>query len=138
MIYDITPIPKPRMTRQDKFRGKPGKKPTRPCVARYWAFKDLVKYKIIFPHCGDVTLNGKTIIFHMPMPEGWPDTKRDAHRGLPHLKVPDKDNLEKALMDAMFLDDSGVWDSRTIKLWADNGGIEILDTGPWPCTGYVP
>ena len=131
-MYDITPVPKPRMTRQDKFRGKPGRKPTRPCVARYWAFKDEVKYKIMQPHNNNISLNGMTIIFHLPMPKSWGKRKRDAHRGRAHLTVPDKDNVEKGLWDALYLNDSGVWDTRSVKLWADKGGIEIIYTGKWP------
>jgi Holliday junction resolvase RusA-like endonuclease len=131
MIYDITPCPKPRMTRQDKFRGKPGRKPMRPCVARYWAFKDEVKYKILAGVTTLFHLNGKTIIFYLPMPKSWDKKKRLAHWGKPHRTTPDKDNLEKALMDALYLNDSGVWDTRTIKLWADIGAIDIRDTGEW-------
>jgi Holliday junction resolvase RusA-like endonuclease len=135
MIYDITPCPKPRMTRQDKFRGKPGRKPTRPCVARYWAFKDEVKLKMMLQRTSLTDywmhLNGKTIIFHMPMPKSWSKKKRDSYRGHAHLQTPDKDNLEKALMDALYLNDSGVWDTRTVKLWDDEGAIEILNTGEW-------
>ena len=103
----------------------------RKVVARYWAFKEEVKYKIVLPHGNAVTLNEKAIIFHIPMPTGWSEEKRKVHRGQAHMTTPDKDNLEKGLMDAMYINDSGIYDSRTIKLWADEGAIEIVAIEPW-------
>lgn len=36
--------------------------------------------------------------------------------GKPHQSKPDKDNLERALLDALFEDDAHIWDSRARKL----------------------
>jgi Holliday junction resolvase RusA-like endonuclease len=47
--------------------------------------------------------------------------------GKPHQSKPDKDNLEKALMDALFTDDSHIWDSRVTKLWGKEGQIIIKE-----------
>ncbi|MGU0055537.1 RusA family crossover junction endodeoxyribonuclease [Enterobacter hormaechei] len=41
--------------------------------------------------------------------------------GKPHQQKPDKDNLEKALLDAIFDDDSRVWDGRVTKVWGRGG-----------------
>ena len=38
VVYPITPVPKPRMTRRDRWA-------KRPCVLRYWAFKDEVRLR---------------------------------------------------------------------------------------------
>ena len=116
MIYDITPCPKPRMTRSDKW-----KKPFRPPVARYWAFKDECRLKKIkVNECGD------HIIFHIPMAKSWSKKKKAEMNGKPHQQTPDKGNLEKALLDAIYDEDCTVWDSRVTKYWSYEGKIEIL------------
>jgi Holliday junction resolvase RusA-like endonuclease len=49
----------------------------------------------------------------------------------PHTQKPDKDNLEKAVMDALtsigiWKDDCQVYDGRTAKYWSgDKSGVEI-------------
>lgn len=45
--------------------------------------------------------------------------------GKPHQKKPDKDNLEKALLDAIFDDDSRIWDGRVSKVWGTTGMITV-------------
>jgi Holliday junction resolvase RusA-like endonuclease len=47
--------------------------------------------------------------------------------GQAHQNKPDKDNLEKALLDAIFDDDSRVWDGRVTKVWGEKGQIIIGD-----------
>ncbi|MBG3071635.1 RusA family crossover junction endodeoxyribonuclease, partial [Proteus mirabilis] len=47
--------------------------------------------------------------------------------GKPHQQKPDKDNLEKALLDAIFDDDSRVWDGRVTKVWGERGQIIIQE-----------
>lgn len=115
MIYTITPIPKPRMTRADRWR-------KRPCVLKYFAFKDRTReLGIIIPECYT------HIVFGLPMPKSWSKKKRKEMCGKPHQQRPDKDNLEKALLDAVYDEDCRVWDSRTTKLWAEEGYIKVED-----------
>ena len=71
MIYNITPVAKPRMTRSDKWK-------KRPCVMRYWEFCDKVQGNNIRIKSGD------RIIFHVPMPKSWSKRKRDEMNGSPH------------------------------------------------------
>lgn len=115
MIYDITPVPKPRQTRSDKWK-------KRPCVVRYRAFADECRLK-------KVKINdfGDTITFHIPMPESWSKKKKQKFNGQGHQSRPDIDNLTKALLDAVFTEDSSVWSISTYKLWAYSGAIEIQD-----------
>ncbi|CNL09497.1 Holliday junction resolvase [Yersinia mollaretii] len=47
--------------------------------------------------------------------------------GKPHQTKPDKDNLEKALLDAIFEDDCRIWDGRVTKLWGEIGKIIIQE-----------
>ena len=113
MIYDITPVPKPRMTRRDKWK-------KRACVVRYYAFKDAVRQ-------AGITLpdNGYHVTFILPMPVSWGSKKHALMNGKPHQTKPDKDNLEKALLDALFGRDEHVWDGRVTKLWGCSGQIRI-------------
>ena len=112
--YLITPTSKPRMTQRDKWK-------KRPCVQRYFAFRDEVKLNKV-----RVPSNSGHIIFVMPMPQSWSKKKRKAMYGQPHQQRPDKDNLEKALLDAVYDEDAVVWDGRTSKIWGQDGQIIIL------------
>ena len=120
MLYDILPYPKPRMTQQDKWRGKPGRKPVRPAVSKYRAFCDECRLKMV-----GVDLDGADIVFYMPMPPSWSKKKRAEMLGEPHRQKPDLDNLIKALADALHSDDSHISDIRARKVWANKGHIMI-------------
>lgn len=100
------------MTRRDKWA-------KRACVLRYFAFRDeVLAHGVIIP-------DRVRIIFHMPMPDSWSKKKRASMEGAPHKARPDIDNLCKALLDAVFDDDSHVWDVHASKLWSVDGAIEI-------------
>lgn len=100
------------MTVSDKWK-------QRPCVMRYRAFRDEVRFKKVFlpeqPH----------IIFYMPMPMSWSKKKAERMVHSPHTQKPDADNLVKALFDALFENDCHIWDFRVTKRWGTTGGIEI-------------
>jgi len=117
LVYDISPVPKPRMTRADKWKG-------RPCVLRYRAFADEVRIKI----------KGLPVPYHvvfvLPMPKSWSAAKRERMLMSPHRQRPDKDNLEKALLDALFDDDSVIDDGRVTKRWGERGEIWVSEIEP--------
>lgn len=113
-IYDIVPIPKPRMTQRDKWQ-------QRDCVMKYRAFKDECRmFDVVIPEAGS------QVIFVLPMPKSWSKKKKDDMDGKPHRAKKDVDNLLKALLDAVFPDDSSVWDIRITKRWGESGKIIIL------------
>lgn len=113
--YLITPMGKPRMTRSDKWK-------QRPEVLRYRAFKDEVRLnKVSLPE------RGYHITFVIPMPKSWSKKKKAEMNGKPHQQKPDKDNLEKALLDAIFEDDCRIWDGRVSKVWGETGKIIIKE-----------
>lgn len=114
-IYPIAPVAKPRMTRSDKWN-------KRSVVMRYRAFCDDIRAR----NC-TVPESGAHITFHIPMPKSWSNKKRAEMHGKPHQQTPDVDNLTKALLDAIYTDDSGVWDMRTTKRWSEIGCIEITN-----------
>lgn len=113
MIFEILPVPKPRMTQRDKWA-------KRPPVLRYRAFCDQVRDAGV-----QVPESDAHITFHLPMPASWSGKKRAQMFGQAHKQKPDVDNLGKALMDACLDEDSGVWDVRLTKRWAVIGAIEI-------------
>lgn len=111
--YPIDPVAKPRMTRLDKWK-------KRPCVMRYWAFKDEVeKLKLQLPEAG------AHIRFYISMPKSWSNKKRAEMLGKPHQEKPDLDNLLKALCDALYESDAHIHDVRVTKIWSNSGCICI-------------
>ena len=113
IVYKITPQPKVRMTRSDKWK-------KRPAVVRYFEYCNrLRELCATLPECG------AKITFFLPMPQSWSKKKREEMNGKPHQQKPDKDNLEKALLDAVFDEDCRVWDGRVTKVWGESGQIII-------------
>lgn len=127
-VFPIDPVSKPRMTQQDKWKTDPfhkdPKRRQRPAVTKYFNYKrtinilaDGVKFK--------VPESGFHLIFYMPMPQSWSKKKKEEMNNKPHQQRPDKDNLEKAFLDALCEEDSYIWDSRVTKVWSYNGKIEV-------------
>lgn len=112
--YAITPTPKPRMTRSDRWK-------RRPCVQRYRAFCDEVRAQgVVLPEAG------ARVTFILPMPRSWSQRKRARHRGQAHTQRPDVSNLLKALEDAVYGEDSAIWHYAGVrKVWGDQGAIII-------------
>lgn len=117
----ITPVPKPRMTRSDRWKKRPG-------VERYWQYKDDLITEALLQDF-KVPAAGYHVIFYMPMPKSWSKKEKERMNGQPHQAKPDKDNLEKAFLDALCDDDSYVYDGRVSKYWAQTGGIKITKMG---------
>ena len=115
-VYDIDPVPKPRQTRSAHWKKTPSDE-------RYYAFKDAVRFSKV-----SVPDSGYHVLFVLKMPKSgkYQGKKIIKHTACP--KTPDKDNLEKALLDSLFKQDSHIWDGRVSKIWGDAGKI-ILITG---------
>lgn len=110
--YYIIPVAKPRMTRRDKWM-------KRDCVVRYREFCDeLRSMNFRFEPSDHIT-------FILPMPESWPKSKRLKYDGQPHKSKPDLDNLVKSICDALYDNDSGIWDFRATKIWGERGEIIV-------------
>jgi len=111
--YDISPVPAPRQTRSDNWK-------KRPCVMKYRAFKDECRLKKVelpkaFAH----------VTFVIPFPKSYSLKKKKSLNGKPHLQTPDLDNMCKALIDAVYSQDSDVYDIRISKYWGYEGKIII-------------
>lgn len=112
--YPITPCPAPRMTQSDKWN-------KRDCVVKYFAFKDAVKLH------GVTFEAGQGVTFVIPFPASYSKKKRQELLGKPHLLKPDRDNLEKALFDSLFENDSHIHMGASRKIWGEEGAIIIQD-----------
>ena len=107
-------------------------------MSRYFEYKDRlnflnVKYEV-----------GNALVFVLPMPKSWSKKKKLKMDGRPHTQTPDKDNLEKALLDAIYPDDSAFWWSGPImKVWGEVGKLIVISNGPdqWAirylCRGFA-
>lgn len=128
-VYPIIPVSAPRQVRRDAFDPSDH-------VKRYRAFRDEVRIRHVqlprpFHH----------VIFVMPMPKSWSKRQQQQSEGYPHEQKPDRDNLEKALLDSVYGEDSHVWDGRCTKLWGSEGLIivsqeQIAVTIPFDLTPY--
>lgn len=69
------------------------------------------------------------IAFHLPIPESWSGKKRREADGQLHTSKPDRDNLEKGVLDSLnkiiWLDDKQVCSGSSIKRYSSKPRIEI-------------
>ena len=87
-----------------------------------------MRYRAFADHCRALKVkvpNGAKITFYLPMPKSWLKTKRMYMEMSKHEQKPDLDNLCKALLDAVYQDDSGIHEISIKKRWAIEGAIEI-------------
>lgn len=116
MIFNIKPMAKPRMTRSDKWK-------KRPCVVRYRAFCDEIRLQA--KQKGFTYPDSMAIEFRVEMPKSWSKKKKETYNGTPHHTRPDVDNLCKAVLDALYEEDSHIWCLGLMKTWATKSEIEI-------------
>jgi len=108
------PIPAPRMTQRDRWK-------QRPAVLRYWAYRDTIRDKI-----GQIEASQLRLSFYLAFPKSYSSKKRQALAGQPHQQKPDADNLAKAVLDALFIDDAHVWSLQIEKHWEDQDGPRTI------------
>lgn len=116
MKVSVNPVPKPRMTKSDRWK-------QRPAVLRYWDFCDSLRREV-----GNYEVPPTlSLVFNVPMPKSWSKKKKAEMDGKPHQQVPDIDNYQKAFLDALCENDSYVYAIRGEKYWATSGSIEVED-----------
>lgn len=115
------PLGKPRMTKRDVWK-------KRKCVVKFRAWAD--KARAHAPM--NLTADPLTVSWTawLPMPESWSRKKRNAMRGQPHRQKPDRDNIDKGLLDALWKNDCGVAGGQLWKHWDDGQGprLEVVVT----------
>ena len=114
-IY-IDPLPKPRMTRADRWK-------KRPCVLRYWDYKTRLQAEMDISgiKIDDVI----KVVFCIPMPKSWSKKKRLEMDGKAHQQRPDIDNIMKGLMDSLFQEDSHIHTIYAKKIWGARGYMDF-------------
>ena len=119
IVLDITPIPAPRLNANSRFNPK-----KKPIFDRYMQWKQDIQ--ILALAAGWKPTDEIRVVFVVPMPKSWPKKKRLDMDGQPHQQTPDRNNLTKALEDALYHNDSRVWKSSEEKRWGARGQIIIL------------
>ena len=119
-IFNINPVPKPRMTQRDKWAN-------RPVVTKYFGFATLLRLHA--NKQGLKTLQGEieSLVFFIPMAKSWSDKKKAEMNGKPHEQRPDLSNLLKSIEDILCKDDSHIWKYENLeKRWNYEGKIVLL------------
>lgn len=114
------PIGAPRMTRRDKWK-------QRPCVLRYRDWKDKARKAAgALPPTNEIESLSWVAYFSPPV--SWSKKKRDAAIGTAHRQKPDRDNIDKAILDALFDEDSGIAKGTIEKRWDIAERLEVTIT----------
>ncbi len=113
MLYNISPVSKPRMTQRDRWK-------RRASVERYFAFRD--QFKPVMENLEP--LEGIMVVFVIPMPKSWSEKKKSAMCGEPHRVRPDIDNYLKAILDCLS-EDKHIYQVVMEKRWGYTGSIDI-------------
>lgn len=129
--FAIAPCPAPRMSRKDAFAPSPA-------VVRYNAYRNRLG-EIVLSHldakryCLSDLLAPIGLRFYVAGGESLSLKKRMLLAGAPKLTRPDYDNFAKGFHDALFEDDSRVWDVRVQKRWAGPDGpcVEVWRMPAW-------
>lgn len=135
LVIPVEPMGTVRMTagmvKRIKYRlyGPDDKKALQ--VLRYLKYKELLAWAArehykSDPMSGPIEAN---LTFFMPIPDSWSKKKQDRFDGQPHTSKPDRDNLEKGVLDSfnkiVWKDDGQVCDGRTRKFYSREPRIEI-------------
>lgn len=114
------PLGKPRMTQRDKWK-------QRPCVMRYRSWADMARlYAGRLPEPGAVLRLDWTAYFEPP--PSWAKRKRAEAIGTLHQSKPDRDNIDKAILDALFRSDSAIAWGTIEKRWGSPARLEVRIT----------
>ena len=111
------PVGKPRMTRQDKWKER------KPVVAyRNWC--DHARMCVPWmPDANDIMEFSWTA--YIGCPRSWSQKKQREHWGRFHRSKPDRDNIDKAILDCFFKEDSGIASGKIAKFWSKDPRLEL-------------
>lgn len=131
------PIGKPRMTQADKWK-------KRPAVLAYRAWADKARLELFrevpfgldAQHKLPTGLYDVSWLAYVGMADSWSAKKKARLKDMLHFGKPDRDNIDKALLDSIFADDRGVCAGRITKRWDDGQGPRLVVTIT-PLTGGV-
>lgn len=115
------PVGKPRMTQQDKWA-------RRPEVLRYRAWATMAKLIMVqsIGHLPEGFVPGIVNWYaFFEIPKSWSPKRKAAAAGAPHRSKPDRDNIDKALLDALWDSDACVSSGFIAKRWDDGHGPRL-------------
>jgi Holliday junction resolvase RusA-like endonuclease len=115
------PIGKPRMTQRDKWA-------RRPVVLAYRAWADKARlelYRAAKVHHLAPGLYEISWTAYIGMAPSWSKKKKARLAGKDHFGKPDRDNIDKALLDALLENDAGVCCGIIRKRWDDGQGPRL-------------
>ena len=115
-IVPLTAMGKPRMTRRDKWA-------KRDCVVRYREFCDLLRH-----YCQGMPLDPVYLewVAYFPIPASLSKKKAEELVNQFHRVKPDRDNIDKAIMDALFKQDQRLAVGAQEKRYDDGHGPRIV------------
>jgi hypothetical protein len=120
------------MTRSDQWK-------ERDCVMDYRAFCDEARLAATgqpFTYLNHKQFLGYFAFAHIAMPESWSAKKKKEMAGRLHQQKPDKDNIEKALTDALFAQDSTLAIGGVMaKYWLEEDAEPRIDVFLIPIPG---
>lgn len=103
-------VGKPRQTRRDRWQ-------QRPAVVQYRAFADELRDLVGYVPPGEFVVSVDWIAGFEP-PRSWSKRLRAAAIGTLHRAKPDRDNIDKSILDALWSNDSGIAAGVTLKQWS--------------------
>ena len=112
----IIPMGKPRMTSRDRWKG-------RLCVRKYHAYCDVLR---AYAGKAAKSCTGKlSWRAYFPIPQSWSKKEKMQMAGQPHQQTPDRDNVDKGILDALLKQDSHIHSGSLEKYWDDGKGPRI-------------
>lgn len=115
------PVGAPRQTGRSRFNPK-----KRPAIERYHAYRDAIR---LFARGQQVPPAERTeeivITAYWTPPPLWSRNKQEAAIGTKKRSKPDGDNVEKAVLDALFDEDAAVGDTCMRRRWDWTARTEI-------------
>lgn len=121
LVIPGKPIGKPRMTQQDRWK-------KRPRVVRYRQWSDLARVCVLeqigqLPDPEQIE-SLSWVAYFMP-PKSWSAKRKAEAIGTLHRQKPDRDNIDKAVLDSLFDRDQAIAAGRIEKRWGESERIEI-------------
>ena len=95
--------------------------------AEYEANKQALQW--MFPRFDVPELVRLTVVAVRPMPKSWSKAKKAEMNGRYATPKPDADNINGAIMDALFPDDSIVVEQASRKIWGEEAALHIKIEG---------
>lgn len=116
VLPGLRPVSKPRMTQKDKWA-------KRPSVMAYRAYCDELRERLHEATGGPIECSGGfSWLVWFKMPDHWSRKKREEMRDEIHQVRPDRDNIDKGILDALFAEDASIAFGSINKKWDDGNG----------------